>query len=145
MSRRRNPWSVAYLLIGLVLLLTAVAGVAEFTRVDDLIPILLMGVPGLVLTVRAPMFGVSFGDAGLKYSGLLKSRSYTWSEIQEVRPAVVTGTVFSSDVPELLLASDEIDQLPMLAGYGAGNRPNRRVEQLVADLEEARRSAGERH
>ncbi|MFJ9446269.1 hypothetical protein ACIRRH_31080 [Kitasatospora sp. NPDC101235] len=145
MRKRRNPWALAYLLIGLVCLLIAVAVAADATRVDDLIPIVLGGVPGLVLTVRAPMFGVSFGDAGVKYSGLLNSRSYTWSEIQEVRPAVVSGTLFSSDVPELLLASGKIDQLPMLAGYGWGNTPNRRVEQLVTELEEARLSAPPRH
>ncbi|MFJ6772109.1 hypothetical protein ACIQOV_14280 [Kitasatospora sp. NPDC091257] len=122
-------------------LLIAVAGVASTTRVDDLTPICLTGVPGLMLTIRAPMYGVAFGDTGLKYSGLLNSRSYTWSGIQEVRPAVVSGTLFSSTVPELLLASGKTDRLPMLAGYGSGNTPNQRIEQLVAELEEARSSA----
>ncbi|MFG2910299.1 hypothetical protein ACGF13_35275 [Kitasatospora sp. NPDC048286] len=145
MHKRYNPWALVYFLIGLVLLLVGVSGVAYATRLDDLIPILGAGVPGLVLTVRAPIYGVAFGDAGVKYSGLLKSRSYTWPEIQEVRPAVVTGTLFSSDVPELLLASGNIDQLSMLAGYGWGNTPNRRVEQLVAELEKARLSAASRH
>lgn len=138
MQKRRNPWALAYLLVGLVCLLIAAGGVANATRVDDLIPIVLCGAPGLVLTVRAPMFGVSCGNAGVKYSGLLNSRSYTWSEIQEVRSAVVSGTLFSSALPELLLTSGGTDQLPMLAGYGATSRPNRRVEHLVTELEEAR-------
>uniref|UniRef100_UPI002F906AF8 hypothetical protein n=2 Tax=unclassified Kitasatospora TaxID=2633591 RepID=UPI002F906AF8 len=141
MRKRRNPSALAYLTIGLMCLLIAVAGVASTTRVDDLTPICLTGVPGLMLTIRAPMYGVAFGDTGLKYSGLLNSRSYTWSGIQEVRPAVVSGTLFSSTVPELLLASGKTDRLPMLAGYGSGNTPNQRIEQLVAELEEARSSA----
>ncbi|MFF2745744.1 hypothetical protein ACFVVA_09390 [Kitasatospora sp. NPDC058048] len=141
MRKRRNPWALAYFLVGLVFLLIAVAVAATATRVDDLIPIVLGGVPGLMLTIRAPMYGVAFGDTGLKYSGLLNSRSYTWAEIQEVRSAVVSGTLFSSTVPELLLISGKIDQFPMLAGYGSGNTPNQRIEQLVAELEEARSSA----
>ncbi|WP_327674819.1 hypothetical protein [Kitasatospora sp. NBC_00458] len=141
MRKRRTPWALAYLLIGLVCLLIAVSVAASATRVDELIPIVLAGVPGLVLTIRAPMYGVSFGDAGVKYSGLLNSRSYTWSEVREVRSAVVSGTLFSSDVPELVLASGRTDQLPVLAGYGWGAETNLRVEQLVAELEKARTSA----
>ncbi|WP_328957392.1 hypothetical protein [Kitasatospora purpeofusca] len=142
MQKRRTPWAIAYLLVGLVCLLTAVSVAASSTRVDDLIPIAIFGVPGLVLTFRAPMFGVSFGASGVKCSGLLNSRSYAWSEVQEVKYAVVTGTVFSANVPELVLASGKIDQLSILAGYGAGgNAQNARVEQLVTELETARTSA----
>ncbi|MFB7670153.1 hypothetical protein ACFC26_01945 [Kitasatospora purpeofusca] len=141
MLKRRTPWAIAYLLVGLVCLLTAAAVAASSTRVDDLVPIAVFGVPGLVLTIRAPMFGVSFGAPGVKYSGLLKSRSYAWSEVQEVKCAVVTGTVFSSDVPELVLVSGKVDQLAMVAGYGAaGNTPNKRVERLVSELEATRAS-----
>ncbi|MFF4381141.1 hypothetical protein [Kitasatospora sp. NPDC001547] len=64
MRKRRNPWALAYLLAGLLLLLVAVAVAATAARADDLVPIVLTGVPGLVLTVRAPMYGVSFGGAG---------------------------------------------------------------------------------
>lgn len=141
MQKRRNPWAIVYFLIGLGCLLCTVSVAAYASRVDDLIPLLAFGVPGLVLTVRAPMSGVAFGGTGVKYSGLLRSRSRTWSEIREVRPAVVSGTLLSSDLPELHLASGETDQLPLLAGYRFGNTPNRRVERLVAALEEARLSA----
>ncbi|CAN3979932.1 hypothetical protein KPATCC21470_2568 [Kitasatospora purpeofusca] len=142
MRKRRTPWAIVYLLVGLLCLLTSVSVAASSTKVDELIPIVLFGVPGLVLTFRAPMFGVSFGASGVKYSGLLKSRSYAWSEVQEVKCAVVTGTLFSSDLPELVLVSGKVDQLPMVAGYGAGGRtPNKRVERLVTELEATRTSA----
>ncbi|MCG6500003.1 hypothetical protein [Kitasatospora sp. A2-31] len=114
---------------------------ADSTRADDLIPLVLTGVPGAVLTVRAPMSGVSFGAAGVKYSGLLTSRSYPWSEVAGVKSAVVSGTLFSSDVPELALASGKGDQLSMLAGYGWGRRRNGRVARLVDELATARTSA----
>ncbi|MFF2147436.1 hypothetical protein [Kitasatospora sp. NPDC058190] len=141
MQKRRSPWAIAYFLIGLVCVLISVSTAAYATRVDDLIPIVLAGIPGLVLTVRAPMCGASFGPAGLKYSGLLRARSYTWSEVERVECATVPGTLFSSDLPELVLADGKSDQLPLLAGYGWGSKANRRVESLVADMEEARAAA----
>lgn len=95
----------------------------------------------MVLTIRAPIFGVSFGERGVQYSGLLRGRSYTWPEIQEVRSAVVPGTLFSADVPELALASGGTDQLPMLAGYGWGRKTNKRVGRIVTRMERARIAA----
>ena len=86
------------------------------------------------------MFGVSYGPAGVKYSGLLRTRSYVWADIREVRVAVLEGRVYSSDVPELVLASGGTDQLHMLAGHGSG-RTNKRVKRLVAELETARVAA----
>ncbi|MFJ9839736.1 hypothetical protein ACIRYZ_04585 [Kitasatospora sp. NPDC101155] len=121
--------------------LVSVSTAAYATRVDDLIPIVLTGIPGLVLTVRTPMYGVSFGPAGLTYSGLLRARSYTWSEVERVESATVPGTLFSSDLPELVLADGKSDQLPLLAGYGRGSKVNKRVESLVADMERARAAA----
>ncbi|MFF2660296.1 hypothetical protein ACFVUH_23440 [Kitasatospora sp. NPDC058032] len=141
MRKRRTPWAVLYGLIGAVFLLIAVSMTAFFARVDDLIPIVLCGVPGLVLTFRAPIFGVSFGSAGVKYSGLLVSRSYAWSEIEEVRSVVVSGTLLSSSLPELVLTSGKAQQMPMLAGYAGDDARNGRVERLVADLDRARTGA----
>ncbi|MFJ9771434.1 hypothetical protein ACIRVF_09330 [Kitasatospora sp. NPDC101157] len=140
-QKRRSPWVIAYFLIGLVCVLVAVSTAAYATRVDDLIPIVLTGVPGLALTLRAPMYGVSFGPTGLKYSGLLRARSYSWSEVEKVERATVPGTLFSSELPELALAGGRSDQLPLLAGYGRGSKVNKRVETLVADLERARAAA----
>ncbi|MGW1177806.1 hypothetical protein ACWD4P_29290 [Kitasatospora sp. NPDC002543] len=68
-----------------------------------LVLVLVMGAVGAVLTVRAPVFGISYGPAGVTYSGLLRARSYAWADIREVRVAVQTGRVYSSDVPELVL------------------------------------------
>ncbi|MFF3004165.1 hypothetical protein ACFVTF_15320 [Kitasatospora sp. NPDC057940] len=141
MQKRRSPWALAYFLIGLVCALIAASSAAFSTRVDDLIPIVLAGVPGLVLTLRSPVYGVSFGADGVKYCGLLRARSYAWSEVREVRSATVPGTLFSSGLPELVLADGKSDQLPLLAGYGWGTKANRRVEDLVAELERARASA----
>ncbi|MBO1414661.1 hypothetical protein [Streptomyces sp. FH025] len=141
MRKRRSPWAIVHFLIGLVCALVSVSTAAYATRVDDLIPIVLCGVPGLVLTVRAPIYGVSFGPAGLKYSGLLRARSYTWSEVERVEHAKAAGTLFSSDLPELVLADGRTDQLPLLAGYGFSSKANRRVESLVADMERARAAA----
>ncbi len=141
MQKRRSPWAIVYFLIGLVCALTAVSTATYATRVDDLIPIVLTGIPGLVLTLRTPMYGVSFGPTGLRYSGLLRARSYTWSEVAKVEYATVPGTLFSSDLPELVLADGKSDQLPLLAGYGRGSKVNKRVESLVADLERARTAA----
>lgn len=59
MQKRRSPWALAYFLIGLVCALIAASSAAFFTRVDDLMPIVLAGVPGLVLTLRSPVHGVS--------------------------------------------------------------------------------------
>ncbi|MER6303223.1 hypothetical protein ABT247_27190 [Kitasatospora sp. NPDC001539] len=141
MQKRRSPWVVVHLLIGLVLVLVSVSSAAFASRVDDLIPIVLTGIPGLVLVIRAPMFGVSFGAAGVTYSGLLRARSYTWQEVEAVRSATVSGTLFSSDVPELVLTDGNSDQLSLLAGYGRGEKVNERVRSLVADLEKARTAA----
>ncbi|MGW4897784.1 PH domain-containing protein [Kitasatospora sp. NPDC004240] len=140
MRSRRNPWVLVYLPAGLLLLLTAVAGVFWSTRLDDLIPIVLMGVPGLVLVVRVPLFRVSFGPAGLRYTGLLRSRSYSWPEIREVR-YVSGGELFSSHTAELVLVSGGVDQLPMAGSYSLRTRPVKRIERLVAELEDARASA----
>ncbi|MER8100876.1 hypothetical protein [Kitasatospora sp. NPDC094016] len=148
--RRRTAWSLIYFLLGGVCLLIAVVmatGVAtrvattgDARGVQHLIPVLVLGVPGAVLTFRAPVFGVSYGSAGVKYSGLLRARSYAWADLREVRVAVLPGTVYSSDVPELVLASGGTDQLYMLAGHGSG-RTNKRVKRLVAELEAARAAA----
>lgn len=72
----------------------------------------------LVLTLRTPVYGASFGADGVKYSGLLRAHSSSWPEVQAVKCATVSGTLFSSDVPELVLAAS-----------------------LVADIEKARASA----
>ncbi|WP_380281925.1 hypothetical protein [Kitasatospora purpeofusca] len=144
--KRRTAWSLTYFLLGGVCLLIAVVmatGLATTTLargVEVLIPVLILGVPGAVLTFRAPVFGVSYGPAGVRYSGLLRARSYVWADIREVRVAVLEGTVYSSDVPELVLASGGTDQLLMLAGHGSG-LTNRRVKRLVAELEAARAAA----
>ncbi|MFF9573130.1 hypothetical protein [Streptomyces sp. NPDC014685] len=141
--------SITYFLLGGACLLVAVVMVtgmaAKGIRIwaenpEYLIPILILGVPGAVLTFRAPVFGVSYGPTGLKYSGLLRSRSYAWADIREVQVAVLEGRVYSSDVPELVLASGGTDQLHMLAGHSSG-RTNKRVKRLVAELEAARAAA----
>lgn len=147
MRKRRTAWSITYFLVGGVFLLLAVlmaVGVvlsAGRGRVLDLIlssiVFVVLGVPGAVLTFRAPVVAVAFGPAGVRYSGLLGTRSYPWSEIREVRIAVLPGKVYSSDVPELVLASGGTDLLLMLAGHGSG-RTNRRVKRLVAELEAVR-------
>ncbi|WP_406114235.1 hypothetical protein [Kitasatospora purpeofusca] len=42
----------------------------------------------------------------------------------------------------ILRAAGEVDQLAMLAGYGAGgSTPNKRVERLMTELEATRTSA----
>lgn len=147
--KRRTAWSLTYFLLGGACLLVAVvmaAGVVTMwaregvEHLGYLIPVLILGVPGAVLTFRAPVFGVSYGPAGVKYSGLLGARSYVWADIREVRVAVLEGTVYPSDVPELVLASGGTDQLHMLAGHGSGET-NRRVKRLVAELEAARTAA----
>ncbi|MEE1735134.1 hypothetical protein PUR49_01010, partial [Streptomyces sp. BE147] len=110
-------------------------------HLEYLIPVLILGVPGVVLTFRAPVFGVSYGPAGVKYSGLLGARSYVWADIRKVRVAVLEGKVYSSDVPELVLASGGTDQLYMVSGHSFGRARNRRVVRLVAELEAARAAA----
>ncbi|MBD0672720.1 hypothetical protein [Streptomyces sp. CBMA156] len=152
MRKRRRPTasSLTYFLLGGACLLIAVViatGVAarmattgDVRGARHLVPVLILGVPGAVLTFRAPVFGVSYGPAGVKYSGLLGARSYAWADIREVRVAVLRGTVYSSDVPELVLASGGTDQLHMLAGHSSG-RANKRVKRLVAELEAARTTA----
>lgn len=75
MQKRRSPWALAYFPIGLVCALIAASSAAFFTRVDDLMPIVLAGVPGLVLTLRSPVHGVSFGADSVKYCGLLRARA----------------------------------------------------------------------
>ncbi|WP_335934499.1 hypothetical protein [Streptomyces sp. PTD5-9] len=109
--------------------------------VVGLLPVVVLGVPGVVLTFRAPVFGVRYGPDGLRYSGLLNARSHAWADIREVRVAVLPSTVYSSDVPELVLASGGTDQLHMLSGHSFGRARNRRVVRLVAELEAARAAA----
>ncbi|MFD5974196.1 MULTISPECIES: hypothetical protein [Streptomyces] len=55
--------------------------------------------------------------------------------------AVVPGKVYSSDVPELVLAFGGTDQLLMLGGHSWGRIRNRRITRLVAELEAARAAA----
>ncbi|MER5351906.1 hypothetical protein ABT093_16450 [Kitasatospora sp. NPDC002551] len=144
--KRRTAGSLTYFLLGGACLLIAVviatgwATTKAARGVGPLVPVLVLGVPGAVLTVRAPVFGVSYGPAGLKYSGLLGARSYGWADIREVRVAVLQGKVYSSDVPELVLASGATDQLYMLSGHSSGGT-NKRVGRLVAELEAARTAA----
>ncbi|MFD7533649.1 MULTISPECIES: hypothetical protein [unclassified Streptomyces] len=147
--RRAAASSLTYFLLGGACLLVAVVmatGLATkwahvgVEHLEYLIPVLLLGAPGAVLTFRAPVFGVSYGPAGLKYSGLLSARSYVWADIREVRVAVLKGRVYSSDVPELVLASGGTDQLHMLAGHSSG-RTNKRVKRLADELEAARAAA----
>ncbi|MFB7470425.1 hypothetical protein [Kitasatospora sp. NPDC056184] len=138
--------SLTYFVLGgaclLVAVVIAIGVVTKWARaeVESLIPVVILGVPGAVLTFRAPVFGVSYGPTGLRYSGLLGARSYAWADVREVRVAVLKGRVYSSDVPELVLASGGTDQLHMLAGHSSG-RTNRRVKRLVAELEAARAAA----
>ncbi|GAA1400876.1 hypothetical protein GCM10009639_42450 [Kitasatospora putterlickiae] len=138
--------SLTYFVLGGACLLIAVAIavglVTKWARaeVEHLIPVLILGVPGAVLTFRAPLFRVSFGPTGLRYSGLLSARSYAWADVREVRVAVLKGRVYSSDVPELVLVSGGTDPLYMMAGHSSGGT-NRRVRRLVAELEAARAAA----
>lgn len=147
--KMRTAWSITYILLGgaclLVTVVMASGLAAKWVREgvehpEHLIVLLVLGAPGAVLTFRAPVFGVSYGPAGLKYSGLLTSRSYTWADVREVRVAVLEGRVHSSDVPELVLASGGTDQLHMLAGHSSG-RTNKRVRRQVAELDAARAAA----
>ncbi|MFE4976114.1 hypothetical protein ACFRAR_28935 [Kitasatospora sp. NPDC056651] len=150
MRRKRTPWSLVYCPMGAACLLVAAvmaAGMVKAAAAGDvvhllmgLIPVVLLGVPGVLLTFRAPVFGVSYGPAGLRYSGLLGARSHAWADVREVRVAVLPGRVYSSDVPELVLVSGGTDQLSMLSGHGSG-RTNKRVVRLVAELEAARAAA----
>ncbi|MER8236341.1 hypothetical protein [Streptomyces sp. NPDC094049] len=137
-NRRPTPWVVVYFLEGCACLLVAGVMAAGAHRVIHLVPVLVLGAPGAVLVCRAPVFGVRFGPSGVRYSGLLGSRSYLWADIREVRPAVLPSTVYSSDVPELVLVSGGTDQLLMLGGHSWGRARNRRVVRLVAELEAAR-------
>ncbi|MEE1767060.1 hypothetical protein PUR34_02340 [Streptomyces sp. JV185] len=141
MRKRRPPWAIGYFLMGSVCLLIAVVMTAGMRHVVSLIPIMILGVPGVVLTFRAPVFSVSYGPDGVRYSGLLNARSHAWADVLEVRVAVLPSTVYSSDVPELVLASGGTDQLLMLGGHSFGRARNRRVVRLVAELEAARVAA----
>ncbi|MFE6871277.1 hypothetical protein ACFVFS_32555 [Kitasatospora sp. NPDC057692] len=144
--KRRTASSLTYFVLGGACLLIAVVIATGLVtkwsgaKVELLIPVLILGVPGAVLTFRAPVFGVSYGPAGLRYSGLLGARSYVWADVREVRVAVLKGRVYSSDVPELVLSSGGTDQLYMLAGHSSGGT-NRRVKRLAAELEAARAAA----
>ncbi|MFF2012994.1 hypothetical protein ACFVWY_28530 [Streptomyces sp. NPDC058195] len=144
MRKRRSLWSLSYFLTGCVCLPLAVViamGAMGARNVVGLLPAVVLGLPGVVLTFRAPVFGVRYGPDGLRYSGLLNARSYAWSDIREVRVAVLPSTVYSSDVPELVLASGGTDQLHMVSGHSFGRSRNRRVVRLVAELEAARAAA----
>ncbi|MGY3061531.1 hypothetical protein ACVWZD_005829 [Streptomyces sp. TE3672] len=66
--------------------------------------------------------------------------SHAWVDIWEVRVAVLPSTVYSSDVPELVLAGGT-DQLHMLSDHSFGRARNKRVVRLVAELEAARAAA----
>ncbi|MFE7492386.1 hypothetical protein ACFVVU_09750 [Kitasatospora sp. NPDC057965] len=141
--------SITYFVMGgaclLIAVVIATGLVSKWSRtgvehLEHLIPVLILGVPGAVLTFRAPLSSVSYGPAGLRYSGLLGARSYTWAEIREVRVAVLETRTYSTDVPELVLASGGTDQLHMMSGHSSGGT-NRRVKRLVADLEAARAAA----
>lgn len=141
MQKRRPLGAIGYFLMGGACLLIAVVLAMGVRHVVHLLPVVILGVPGVVLTFRAPVFGVRHGPDGLRYSGLLNARSHAWTDIREVRVAVVSGTVYSSDVPELVLASGGTDQLYMLSGHSFGRTRNRRVVRLVAELEAARAAA----
>lgn len=137
------PLGGACLLVAAAMAAGVVAVAAEGRVVDalqGLIPMVVLGAPGVVLTFRSPLFGVSYGPSGLRYAGLLNARSHAWADIREVRIAVLRGRVHTSDVPELVLASGGTDRLYMLAGHSSG-RTNRRVARLVAELEAARAAA----
>ncbi|MFG3532450.1 hypothetical protein ACGF8B_37905 [Streptomyces sp. NPDC047917] len=141
MRKRRPLWAIGYFLMGGACLLLAVVMAAGVSRVVHLIPVVILGVPGVVLTFRSPVFGVRYGPDGLRYSGLLNARSHAWAGIREVRVAVLSSTVYSSDVPELVLVSGGTDQLYMLSGHSFGRARNKRVVRLVAELEAARAAA----
>ncbi|MFE7562017.1 hypothetical protein [Kitasatospora sp. NPDC057500] len=137
MRKRRTPWALGYFLVGGVCLLLSLVMSAGAPGLLRLLPLVLLGLPSAVLMLRAPAFGVSYGPAGLEYSGLFGKRSHAWADVREVRVAVLKGTIYSSDVPELVLASGATDVLHALSGGGT----NRRVRRLVAELEAARASA----
>ncbi|MFD7069990.1 hypothetical protein ACFV97_22490 [Streptomyces sp. NPDC059913] len=144
MRKRRGLWPLVYFLMGCACLPVAVVmvmGTIASRNVAGLIPVVALGFPGVVLTFRAPVFGVRFGPDGLRYSGLLNARSHAWADIREVRVTVLKGSVYWSDVPELVLASGGTDQLYMLSGHSFGKNRNKRVARLVAELEAARAAA----
>ncbi|WP_164837651.1 hypothetical protein [Streptomyces sp. B27] len=128
MRTRRTAWALGYFLMGVACLLVAGVMAAGADRLVHLIPVVIVGVPGVLLTLRAPGLGVSYGPAGVQYSGLFGTRTHAWADIREVRVAVVPGKVYSSDVPELVLAFGGTDQLLMLratAGAGSGTGGSR--------------------
>ncbi|MFF7454206.1 hypothetical protein [Kitasatospora sp. NPDC008115] len=141
MRKRRTPWALGYFLTGGVCLLLSMVMAAGARHGFQVVPVLLLGVPGAVLMLRAPRFGVSYGPTTLKYSGLLGTRSHAWADVREVRVAVLKGSVYSSDVPELVLADGRTDPLLVLQGHSWGLARNRRVARLVAELEAARAAA----
>ncbi|MFE2290541.1 hypothetical protein [Streptomyces sp. NPDC059452] len=139
--KRRTLWAPGYFLMGCACLFVAGVMAVGARSVVHLIPVVVVGVPGALLTLRAPGLGVSYGPAGVRYSGLFGARSHAWKDIREVRVAVLPSTVYSSDVPELVLASGGTDQLLMLGGHSWGRTRNRRITRLVAELEAARVAA----
>ncbi|MFF8613287.1 hypothetical protein [Streptomyces sp. NPDC015350] len=140
--RKRRPLSaIGYFLMGSACLLIAAVMAAGVRNVVSLVPIVILGVPGVMLTFRAPVFSVSYGSTGVRYTGMFGTRSHAWADVLEVRVAVLPGKVYQSDVPELVLASGGTDQLLMMGGHSWGRARNRRVVRLVAQLETARVAA----
>ncbi|WP_188268528.1 MULTISPECIES: PH domain-containing protein [unclassified Streptomyces] len=142
--RKKHPLgAIVYFVMGGALLLIAVLMVAGALHgyLPALIPALLFGPPGALLTFRAPLFGVSCGPAGVTYTGLLGRRTFPWADVREVRLVVLPARIYQSDAPELVLASGGTYPLLMLSGHSWGQSRNRGVVRLVAALEAARVAA----
>ncbi|MEV6976778.1 hypothetical protein [Kitasatospora sp. NPDC093806] len=119
---------VPQFLIGLIALFTGVAIAAQASRVDELIPILIFGLPGLWLVIRCPVAGVYCTSEGVVYRGIMKTVRTGWADVVGVETATTSSPAATAYFPRLRLSSGGEVDLMSVAGYGMKNT---RVEEVI--------------
>ncbi len=135
-----SPWLVFHFGAGVLLVFVAIAILLTASRIDDLIPIIIFGLPGAWLVFRVPVCGVYIDSSGVVYKGLLvRSRAASWAEVRGVSKGVVGGELAPSYFPVIELDSEKTIELMVIAGYGVDNE---RIGDAIASLDRALQKYG---
>lgn len=136
----RSPWLVFGWLVGLLVLLPAVSGFSVAEDLGSAVFVgVIMGVPGLWVSLRVPFMRVTLSSGSIVYHGFWRNRTISRDSVAGVSVEPADGTIGTAFAPSLTLRDGSVVELTLLAGYGSapgvdGSRVGRQARLVEAYL-----------
>jgi len=119
-------WSVVSAGLSLLWLFVALSYFAAPTfGIDELVFVVVLGLPAAWCTLRAPLMRVVLQPDVLVHHGLLRTRRYARRAIAEVSAADTGNITGSGQAPQLVLVTGRTVTLGCLSSYGEARTATR--------------------